>query len=236
MTGKMLYNLLKTDFLLKGGVIMKKVLAIILLSLLSIVSCTTAADGTRKVSKTGVGAGIGAAAGAVIGQAIGKDTKGTLIGTAGGAAVGAAIGNIFDRQEKELRNKLKGTGVDVKRTGEGEIKLTAPENITFDINSYVIKTQFRNTLDSVATVLKTYPDSTIVVSGHTDTTGNDAINNPLSVNRANSVETYLESQGISSSRITSRGYGSKQPIASNSTEAGRAQNRRVEIAIIANQQ
>ena len=89
---------------------MKKVLAIILLSSLTVVSCTTATDGTRKVSKTGVGAGIGAAAGAVIGQAIGKDTKGTLIGTAGGAAVGAAIGNIFDRQEKELRNKLKGTG------------------------------------------------------------------------------------------------------------------------------
>ena len=215
---------------------MKKVLAIILLSLLTVVSCTTATDGTRKVSKTGVGAGIGAAAGAVIGQAIGKDTKGTLIGTAGGAAVGAAIGNIFDRQEKDLRNKLKGTGVDVKRTGEGEIKLTAPENITFDINSYVIKPQFRNTLDSVATVLKTYPDSTIVVSGHTDTTGNDAINNPLSINRASSVESYLESQGISTSRITSRGFGSKQPIASNSTEAGRAQNRRVEIAIIANQQ
>ena len=215
---------------------MKKVLAIILLSLLTVVSCTTATDGTRKVSKTGVGAGIGAAAGAVIGQAIGKDTKGTLIGTAGGAAVGAAIGNIFDRQEKDLRNKLKGTGVDVKRTGEGEIKLTAPENITFDINSYVIKPQFRNRLDSVATVLKTYPDSTIVVSGHTDTTGNDAINNPLSINRASSVESYLESQGISSSRITSRGFGSKQPIASNSTEAGRAQNRRVEIAIIANQQ
>ena len=215
---------------------MKKVLAIILLSLLTVVSCTTATDGTRKVSKTGVGAGIGAAAGAVIGQAIGKDTKGTLIGTAGGAAVGAAIGNIFDRQEKDLRNKLKGTGVDVKRTGEGEIKLTAPENITFDINSYVIKPQFRNTLDSVTTVLKTYPDSTIVVSGHTDTTGNDAINNPLSINRASSVESYLESQGISSSRITSRGFGSKQPIASNSTEAGRAQNRRVEIAIIANQQ
>ena len=215
---------------------MKKVLAIILLSLLTVVSCTTATDGTRKVSKTGVGAGIGAAAGAVIGQVIGKDTKGTLIGTAGGAAVGAAIGNIFDRQEKDLRNKLKGTGVDVKRTGEGEIKLTAPENITFDINSYVIKPQFKNTLDSVATVLKTYPDSTIVISGHTDTTGNDAINNPLSINRASSVESYLESQGISSSRITSRGFGSKQPIASNSTEAGRAQNRRVEIAIIANQQ
>ena len=215
---------------------MKKVLAIILLSLLTVVSCTTATDGTKKVSKTGVGAGIGAAAGAVIGQVIGKDTKGTLIGTAGGAAVGAAIGNIFDRQEKELRNKLKGPGVDVKRTGEGEIKLTAPENITFDLNSYVIKPQFKNTLDSVASVLKTYPDSTIVVSGHTDTTGNDAINNPLSVNRANSVESYLESQGISSSRITSRGYGSKQPIASNATEAGRAQNRRVEIAIIANQQ
>ena len=214
---------------------MKKVLAITMLSALALVSCTTAADGTKKISKTGIGAGIGAAAGAAIGQVIGKDTKGTLIGTAGGAAVGAAIGNIFDRQEKELKDKLQGTGVDVKRTGEGEIKLTAPENITFDLNSYVIKPQFKNTLDSVASVLKTYPDSTIIVSGHTDTTGTDAINNPLSVNRASSVASYLESQGISTSRITSRGYGSKQPIASNATEAGRAQNRRVEIAIIANQ-
>ena len=214
---------------------MKKVLAITMLSALALVSCTTAADGTKKISKTGIGAGIGAAAGAAIGQVIGKDTKGTLIGTAGGAAVGAAIGNIFDRQEKELKDKLQGTGVDVKRTGEGEIKLTAPKNITFDTNSYVVKPQFRKTLDSVATVLNTYPDSTIVVSGHTDTTGTDAINNPLSVNRASSVASYLESQGISTSRITSRGYGSKQPIASNATEAGRAQNRRVEIAIIANQ-
>lgn len=214
---------------------MKKVLAITMLSALALVSCTTAADGTKKISKTGIGAGIGAAAGAAIGQVIGKDTKGTLIGTAGGAAVGAAIGNIFDRQEKELKDKLQGTGVDVKRTGEGEIKLTAPENITFDTNSYVVKPQFRKTLDSVATVLNTYPDSTIVVSGHTDTTGTDAINNPLSVNRASSVASYLESQGISTSRITSRGYGSKQPIASNATEAGRTQNRRVEIAIIANQ-
>ena len=214
---------------------MKKVLAITMLSALALVSCTTAADGTKKISKTGIGAGIGAAAGAAIGQVIGKDTKGTLIGTAGGAAVGAAIGNIFDRQEKELKDKLQGTGVDVKRTGEGEIKLTAPENITFDTNSYVVKPQFRKTLDSVATVLIPYPDSTIVVSGHTDTTGTDAINNPLSVNRASSVASYLESQGISTSRITSRGYGSKQPIASNATEAGRAQNRRVEIAIIANQ-
>lgn len=214
---------------------MKKVLAITMLSALALVSCTTAADGTKKISKTGIGAGIGAAAGAAIGQVIGKDTKGTLIGTAGGAAVGAAIGNIFDRQEKELKDKLQGTGVDVKRTGEGEIKLTAPENITFDTNSYVVKPQFRKTLDSVAAVLNTYPDSTIVVSGHTDTTGTDAINNPLSVNRASSVASYLESQGISTSRITSRGYGSKQPVASNATLAGRAQNRRVEIAIIANQ-
>jgi len=218
---------------IKGGITMKKLLAVILLTLLSVFSCTTAADGTRKVSKTGIGAGIGAAAGAAIGQVIGKDTKGTLIGTAGGAAVGAAIGNIFDRQEKELREKLKGTGVNVERTGEGEIKLTAPENITFDVNSYVIKSQFRGTLSSVATVLKSYPKSRIVISGHTDITGNDAINNPLSVNRANAVKSYLESEGISSSRIASRGYGSKQPIASNATAAGRAQNRRVEIAIIA---
>ena len=185
------------------------------------------------MSKTGVGAGIGAAAGAVLGQAIGKDTKGTLIGTAGGAAVGAVIGNIFDRQEKELKNRLNGSGVKVERTGEGEIKLTAPENITFDTNSSVIKSRFTGSLNSVADVLKKYPDSNIIVSGHTDSTGNDSINNPLSVNRAASVKSYLVGAGVPSSRITSVGYGSKEPIASNSTANGRAQNRRVEIKIVA---
>ena len=100
----------------------KKVFASVMLLMLAAVSCTTAADGTRKASKTGIGAGIGAAAGAAIGQLIGKDTKGTVIGTAAGTAVGAAIGNIFDRQEKALKEKLAGTGVEVKRTGEGEIK------------------------------------------------------------------------------------------------------------------
>ena len=212
----------------------KKVFASVMLLMLTAVSCTTAADGTRKASKTGIGAGIGAAAGAAIGQIIGKDTKGTVIGTAAGTAVGAAIGNIFDRQEKALKEKLAGTGVEVKRTGEGEIKLTAPENITFDTNSYVVKPQFRKTLDSVAAVLKEYSDTHIVISGHTDNTGNDAINNPLSENRAAAVESYLAGKGVSSSRMTSAGYGSTQPIASNSTAGGRAQNRRVEIRIEAN--
>ena len=214
---------------------MKKMLAIVMLLVLVAISCTTAPDGTRKVSKTGIGTGIGAAAGAVIGQVIGKDTKGTLIGTAGGAAVGAVIGNIFDRQEKELKEKLSGTGVRVERTGEGEIKLTAPENITFDTNSYIVKPQFKGTIESIAATLKAYPDSKIIVSGYTDNTGNDAINNPLSVNRANAVANLLQADGIDSSRITSTGYGSRNPIASNSTVQGRQQNRRVEIKIVANQ-
>ena len=211
---------------------MKKILAIVMLLVLVAISCTTAADGTRK---TGIGTGIGAAAGAVIGQAIGKDTKGTLIGTAGGAAVGALIGNIFDRQEKELKEKLSGTGVKVERTGEGEIKLVAPENSTFDTNSYIVKSQFKGTIESIAATLKAYPDSKIIVSGHTDNTGNDAINNPLSVNRANAVANLLQADGVAGSRITSTGYGSRNPIASNSTVQGRQQNRRVEINIVANQ-
>ncbi|MCP1224612.1 OmpA family protein [Sebaldella sp. S0638] len=200
---------------------------------LIIVSCTTTNPETGKTqaSKTTIGAG--AAAGAVLGQIIGKDTKGTVIGTAAGAAVGAVIGNIFDKQEAKLREDLKGTGVEVTRTAEGEIKLTAPENVTFATNSSTISSKFTNTLDSIASVLKEYPDSNITVSGHTDSTGNDAINNPLSVNRANSVASYLKQQGIASSRITAAGYGSKQPIASNSTADGRAQNRRVEIKITA---
>lgn len=212
---------------------MKKIISLLLVSIMFVMSCTTAADGSKKVSKTGIGAGIGAAAGAVIGQVIGKDTKGTLIGTAGGTAVGAVIGSIFDKQEKELKDKLAGTGVEVERTGEGEIKLTAPENITFDTNSSEIKSRFQAPLNSVATVLKAYPDSNIIISGHTDSTGNDAINNPLSQNRAAAVESYLVGKGVQTSRITSVGYGSTQPIASNATTEGKAQNRRVEIKIVA---
>ncbi|ACZ09614.1 Inner membrane lipoprotein YiaD precursor [Sebaldella termitidis] len=202
---------------------------------LIVVSCTTTNPETGKTqaSKTTIGAGAGAAAGAVLGQIIGKDTKGTVIGTAAGAAVGAVIGNVFDKQEAKLREDLKGTGVEVTRTAEGEIKLVAPENVTFATNSSTISSRFTNTLDSIASVLKEYPDSNITVSGHTDSTGNDAINNPLSVNRANSVANYLKQEGIASSRITAVGYGSKQPVASNSTSDGRAQNRRVEIKITA---
>ena len=202
---------------------------------LIVVSCTTTNPETGKTqaSKTTIGAGAGAAAGAVLGQIIGKDTKGTVIGTAAGAAVGAVIGNVFDKQEAKLRENLKGTGVEVTRTAEGEIKLVAPENVTFATNSSTISSRFTNTLDSIASVLKEYPDSNITVSGHTDSTGNDAINNPLSVNRANSVASYLRQEGVASSRITAVGYGSKQPIASNSTSDGRAQNRRVEIKITA---
>ncbi len=202
---------------------------------LIVVSCTTTNPETGKTqaSKTTIGAGAGAAAGAVLGQIIGKDTKGTVIGTAAGAAVGAVIGNVFDKQEAKLREDLKGTGVEVTRTAEGEIKLVAPENVTFATNSSTISSRFTNTLDSIASVLKEYPDSNITVSGHTDSTGNDAINNPLSVNRANSVANYLKQEGVASSRITAVGYGSKQPIASNSTSDGRAQNRRVEIKITA---
>ncbi len=202
---------------------------------LIVVSCTTTNPETGKTqaSKTTIGAGAGAAAGAVLGQIIGKDTKGTVIGTAAGAAVGAVIGNVFDKQEAKLRENLKGTGVEVTRTAEGEIKLVAPENVTFATNSSTISSRFTNTLDSIASVLKEYPDSNITVSGHTDSTGNDAINNPLSVNRANSVANYLKQEGIASSRITAVGYGSKQPVASNSTSDGRAQNRRVEIKITA---
>ena len=202
---------------------------------LIVVSCTTTNPETGKTqaSKTTIGAGAGAAAGAVLGQIIGKDTKGTVIGTAAGAAVGAVIGNVFDKQEAKLREDLKGTGVEVTRTAEGEIKLVAPENVTFATNSSTISSRFTNTLDSIASVLKEYPDSNITVSGHTDSTGNDAINNPLSVNRANSVANYLKQEGIASSRITAVGYGSKQPVASNSPSDGRAQNRRVEIKITA---
>lgn len=193
---------------------------------------TDAYTGESKVAKTAWGTGIGAAVGAGVGALVGGE-KGALIGAGIGGAAGAATGGYMDVQESKLRQKLAGTGVQVARDGDS-IRLIMPNSITFDTNNDVMKTSANAVLDSVAQVAKEYDKTKLQIIGHTDSTGNDKINNPLSERRARTVANYLAMRGVAGARLYAAGAGSKQPIASNDTEAGRAQNRRVEIYLIQN--
>lgn len=191
--------------------------------------------GEQKTSKTTAGALIGAAAGAAVGAISGDDNrerrKRAAIGAGIGALAGGAVGQYMDRQEAELRRRLAQSGVSVTRKGD-QIILNMPGNITFDTNRAEIKSNFFPVLDSVAEVLHEYDKTLVEVVGHTDSTGTDAINQPLSQGRADSVSVYLQSHGVVAARLSAYGVSSNYPIASNDTAAGRAQNRRVEIALL----
>ncbi len=182
--------------------------------------------------KAAIGTGLGALLGAGIAYSnADKDKMGQA--AAIGAVVGAGAGALLDRKEKRLREELAGTGVDVNRNPDGSINMVMP-SVTFATNSATIQPRFKTALNDVARVLRedgTSAKLALVIHGHTDNTGTAAINNPLSQNRASSVLSYLSSQGISSSRMTARGYGSTSPIADNGSAAGREQNRRVEITV-----
>ena len=182
--------------------------------------------------KAALGTLIGAGAGALIAKSnADKDKMGQA--AAIGAVVGAGAGLLLDRKEKRLKEELAGTGIDVDRNQDGSINLVMP-SVTFATNSSTVQPQFQNALNDVARVLRedgTSNKLALVIHGHTDNTGTDAINNPLSQNRAQSVLNYLAGQGISASRMTARGYGSTSPVADNSTASGREQNRRVEITV-----
>lgn len=209
-------------------------------ALLSTTACTTNAEGERRVSTKGaIGGVVGAVVGYFGGDLIGgrRDRTEKILGAGIGAVAGAAVGTYMDRQERELRDKTAGTGVEIDRQGD-ELLLTMPAGITFPINRYDIQPQFQSTLDQVAATLSTYPSTLIDVYGHTDPSGGDVINIPLSNNRANSVANYLAARGVQRERIATQGFGSSQPLAGNdnSTEAERAANRRVEIRIVPVQQ
>ncbi len=197
-------------------------------------ACTTDPNtGQRRISKTAIGAVGGLVGGYLAGDLIGgrNDRTAKIIGAGVGVLAGGAVGAYMDRQEAELRRQTAGTGVDVIRSGD-DLILRMPSGITFPVDSYAIQPQFQSTLDQVAQTLSSYNQTYIDVLGHTDSTGSDAYNQTLSVNRAQAVSSYLSSRGVASARMGVRGFGESAPIASNDTEMGRAQNRRVEIKVV----
>ena len=182
-------------------------------------------------------AALGTIIGAAAGYGISKGNANTASQNNRAAAIGAILGGVggayLDNKEKKLRQQMQGTGVEVGRNADGSVQLIMPGSITFDTNKSNIKPNFYATLNKVAQVLTEDSQSGILVTGYTDSTGNDSINIPLSQARAQSVANYLAGQGVARTRINAQGLGSANPIADNSTAAGREQNRRVEIAVYA---
>jgi outer membrane protein OmpA-like peptidoglycan-associated protein len=192
------------------------------------------ANMTETQKGTAKGAGIGAGVGAVVGAVAGKG-KGAAIGAVVGAGVGAVAGNVWTKRQEEQKRQMEeataGTGVAVTQTADNRLKLDIPSDISFAVGRADIQPNFRTILDTFATGLVNNPASNVTVIGHTDSTGSDAVNNPLSLNRAASVRDYLASRSVSSSRVAIEGRGSREPLVANDTSANKAKNRRVEIFV-----
>lgn len=204
-------------------------------SVMALSACTTINPYTREeqTSKAVTGAAIGSVLGAVLGAATAdkdKRKERALKGAGIGALSGAGVGYYMDTQEARLRKKLEGSGVSVTRDGDNII-LNMPSNITFETNSYALKPEFFDALDSVALVLNEYEKTLVNVAGHTDSTGSDEHNMTLSRHRATTVAMYLQNTKVAAERMSAVGYGEKYPVAGNDTETGRAKNRRVEITL-----
>lgn len=209
--------------------------ASIALTILLIASCSTIQNSNKKQRGAVIGSAGGAAAGAAIGSQIGKGNTalGAIIGAVVGGATGAYIGDRMDRQAEKIEQEVP--GAEVTRVGEG-INVTFDENsgVHFDTEKYDINASSAATLEKLGNILNEYPNSNILIEGHTDSSGSDAYNYTLSKKRANSVSSFLKNKGIASSRLITKWYGETQPKHDNSTSEGRAKNRRVELAIIAN--
>jgi outer membrane protein OmpA-like peptidoglycan-associated protein len=202
--------------------------ALILAFLTTTMGC---AEWNRTQKGAAIGAGAGAAAGGLIGYAAGNTAAGLLIGAAVGGVAGAFIGNYMDKQAAEIERDI--AGARVERIGEG-IKITFDSGILFDVDRSDLKYGSKSELAQLSTILNKYEDTNIMLAGHTDSTGSSEYNMALSQRRAQSVADYLATQNVSATRFDVRGFGKDEPIASNDTAAGRALNRRVEVAIWAN--
>lgn len=203
---------------------------------LSLVAFAILAAGCKSMNRTQKGAAIGAGGGAVIGGVIGRSlgntAMGAIVGAAVGGTAGAIIGRKMDKQAEEMKKVLG--DAEVKRVGEG-IVIEFKEKVLFGFDRSDLSTSAQANLDKLTNVLQKYPDTNIEVIGHTDDKGTDEYNQSLSERRANSVASYIRTKGINSSRITTKGMGESDPKVSNDSESGRAENRRVEFVITANQ-
>lgn len=218
---------------------MKKKIVLIGVGATLLAGCATNPyTGQSEMANWGKGAGIGAAVGAGAGTLFGgNDLKNAGLGALAGAAVGAGIGYYMDKQQQEMQQSLQGTGIEVQRTADNQLNLNMPStsNVTFAFGRADLTPEAQSALDSVARVLVNYPDSTIMVTGHTDDVGSDADNQRLSEARATSVARYLAQRGVNAIRISQQGMGESAPKVPNTGDANRAINRRVELAIRANE-
>lgn len=200
------------------------------------IGATGCADMSQEQRGTATGAGIGAALGGILGASTSHGGGGRAAGGAAiGAAVGAVAGNIWSKrmesQKQAMEQATQGTGVQVSQTSDNRLKMEIPSDISFDTNRADIKSNFRPILDRFASTLNENPATTVTIIGHTDSTGNDSVNQPLSVERASHTRDYLSTKGVSPTRIVVEGRGAREPIASNDDNSGRARNRRVEIYV-----
>ena len=183
-------------------------------------------------TNTGIGAGVGALAGAAIGHATGHSAgTGAAVGALAGAAGGYMWSQRMENQKRQMEAATRGTGVAVTQTPNNELKLAIPSDVSFDVGRAVIKPNFSPILDQFAQGLRNNPNAEVRIIGHTDNTGTDSINDPLSIQRAAATRDYLIARGVSQTAFKIDGRGSREPVADNNTPAGRAQNRRVEIYV-----
>jgi outer membrane protein OmpA-like peptidoglycan-associated protein len=213
----------------------KSTFAIVLAAAFLMMSVLASAQSTEPRKGGVIGAAAGGVVGGLIGNKVGKKhgtAKGAIIGAVVGGAAGAAIGRYMDKQAAELQRDL--AGAKVERVGEG-IKITFDSGILFNTNSASLSSAARTNIDNLSQTLKKYKDTNILIEGHTDATGSDAYNQSLSERRAYSVRNYTASHGVAAERITTQGYGESQPVAENTTVSGKQANRRVEVAIFANE-
>lgn len=204
------------------------------LTLVVLASVALALAGCESMSPTAKGTAVGAGVGAGAGAVISKGTGGKAgTGAVVGGAIGAVVGNIWSKKQEERKRQMEqatqGTGIEVARTSDNQLKLNVPNDVSFDVNSANIKPELRTVLDTFANSLRDDPNAQLSIVGHTDSTGSDAINNPLSLERARSVRDYLAARGVSANRIETAGRGEREPVADNNTDSGRARNRRVEM-------
>jgi len=213
---------------------MKKILSILAAGAVAVSGLSGCANMSETQRTTGTGAGIGAAAGAILGGITGGG-RSAATGAAIGAALGAGGGYLWSQrmqdQKATMEQATQGTGVSVTQTSDNQLKLAIPSDISFDTGRYDIKPNMRPILDNLANTLAQNPVTTVRIIGHTDSTGSDAVNAPLSVNRAASTRDYLVGRGVVGNRISIDGHSSREPVADNNTPAGRSMNRRVEIFV-----